>query len=122
MKPSLNSFWSFQLLGWLVFFVVQSIAKGIEDPLTIKDVVLSFAFACTGLLITTLMRQAYLSKLFLHLNAIILFFCCFAVCLVAATGMNVFIALFIKTYALAIDNTPIAMSVCFLFSAECLVA
>jgi two-component system LytT family sensor kinase len=101
------SFWSFQLFGWSVFWLANNFFRGIEDSLTLKEVVITTAFTGTGILVTWIMRKVFLSKLIQKLETKLMFLCCLIVSLIAAVVMTGFSALFSLVYAwLANDKMP----------------
>lgn len=122
MFPSKLSFWSFQLLGWSVFWLVNNFFRGIEDTLTIKEIVLTTALTLSGICITWLMRNIFLSRFIQRLETKLMFLCFFAISLIAAAAMTGCSALFVIVYAWTVNNpAPLLNLDFYMFNANSMV-
>ncbi|MGK0272641.1 MAG: two-component system LytT family sensor kinase [Cocleimonas sp.] len=86
MNLNKPSFWSFQLTGWGTFWLANNFFRGMDDSLTLKEVVLTTLFTCTGIFLTVIMRKVFLSRFIQTPEVKYMFLRCLAVSLVA-TGL-----------------------------------
>lgn len=104
MNLNKSSFWSFQLVGWGIFWLANNFFRAAEDTLTIKEVVITTLLTCTGIFLTWIMRKIFLSRFIQELEAKNMFLSCFAVSLVATVIMTGSSALYVLVYELAVNK------------------
>jgi len=96
MKLYYSSFWAFQFLGWLFFLLVQTLSFGLQGHAIAKSLALSAITSVIGLVITTLLRQIYLSRPFQILSTYKVFLFGVAICLLATFVMEILIIISLK--------------------------
>lgn len=96
MKLYYNSFWTFQLLGWLFFLLIQTLSFGLQGHAIAKSLALSAITSVIGLVITTLLRQIYLSRPFQSLSAYKVFLFGVLTCLLATFVMELLVIIGLK--------------------------
>jgi len=97
MHTRINSFWSYQLLGWLCYVVLQSLSFGFQQHPIVTGLVLSSVFGLIGISLTAHMRQIYLSPIFQKQSVYKLFLVCVFTCLIATLLMDLLVVMILRS-------------------------